>query len=419
MSDASTPVKLRLLLIGLLALILAWGITAASTVAEHASAASNAVSISEPLSLDAQQIYRSLSDADATEAAAFLSGGLEPLSLRYRYEADIAQAARRLEAATAAAGSSTAGSSLATLAAGLPEYTGLVETARANNRQGFPVGAAYLAQASNLMRSTLLPAARDLYAQENAQLSAADNRATALPYLALVVAVLAGVALYRSQRWLTARTHRIVNPGLLLASLAGLASAIWLLSAVTVARANFDVARDQGSAPVEAMARADIAALQAHADESLTLISRGGDTSYQQDFLSLQRRLGPGTGTLLSTASTLAHGSPGGSQAAAAARGAPAWFSTHARVRLLDNGGRYTDAVHLAIGSGAGSSGVLFDRLDSHLTSAIHADQAQFRSAATAGQGDLAGLEAGVIVLAVIMAAGCALGISRRLAEYR
>src|SRR5262249_4769221 len=155
------------------------------------------------------------SDADATEAVAFLSGGLEPQPLRDRYLADITQAARRLEAATAAAGNSAAGSRLATLAAGLPEYTGLVETARANNRQGFPVGAAYLAQASNLMRSTLLPAARALYSKENAQLSSAGNRATAWPYLALIIAVLAGFGLYGSQRWLTRWTRRIINPGLL------------------------------------------------------------------------------------------------------------------------------------------------------------------------------------------------------------
>src|SRR5215471_19535731 len=110
----STPAKLLLLLVALLGVSLAWGAVAAGTVAGHASATGNVVTVSEPLSLDAQQIYRSLSAADATEAAAFLSGGLEPLSLRAQYQADIARAARQLEAATAAAGQSAAGSSLAT-----------------------------------------------------------------------------------------------------------------------------------------------------------------------------------------------------------------------------------------------------------------------------------------------------------------
>ena len=36
--------------------------------------------------------------------------------------------------------------------AGLARYTGLIEQARANNRQGFPVGAAYQRQANERRR---------------------------------------------------------------------------------------------------------------------------------------------------------------------------------------------------------------------------------------------------------------------------
>jgi hypothetical protein len=415
----TTPAKLRMLLVGLILLSLLWGAVAGWTVSGHASATSNVVTVSEPLSLDAQRIYGALSDADATEAAAFLSGGLEPLSLRHRYQADIEQAARELEAATAAAGQSAAASRLATLAAGLPVYTGLVETARADNRFGLPVGAAYLREASAFMRATLLPAARDLYAQENAQLAAAGQQATALPYIAAVVALIAGLVLFLSQRWLARRTHRIVNPGLLLASAAGLASLIWLISALAVAGSHLTAARDNGSAPVEALARADIAALRAHADESLTLIDRSGDDSFQQDFASLQRRLGPGPNTLLTFAAQAAASSPGGGLAAVAERDAPAWFAVHQRVRSLDDGGSYTAAVQLAVSQRPADSGGRFARLHSELTRAIGSDQAYFRTAAAAGQSDLAGLEAGMIVLALVAAAGCAWGVSRRLAEYR
>src|SRR5215472_10543483 len=60
----STPAKLRLLLVGLLALVVLWTGVAVATVAARASATANVVGVSEPLSLDAEQIYRSLSDAD-------------------------------------------------------------------------------------------------------------------------------------------------------------------------------------------------------------------------------------------------------------------------------------------------------------------------------------------------------------------
>jgi len=415
----TTPAKLRMLLVGLILLSLLWGAVAGWTVSSHASAASNVVTVSEPLSLDAEQIYGALSDADATEAAAFLSGGLEPLSLRQRYQADIGKAARELEAATAAAGHSAAASRLATLAAGLPVYTGLVETARADNRLGLPLGAAYLRDASAYMRATMLPAARDLYAQENAQLAAAGQQATALPYIAALVAVIAGLALFYSQRWLARRTHRVVNPGLLLASAAGLASLVWLISALAVAGSHLTAAHDNGSAPVESLARADIAVLRAHADESLTLIDRSGDDSFQQDFASLQRQLGPGPNTLLAAAATAAASSPGSGPAAVAERDAPAWFAVHKIVRTLDNSGSYTAAVHLAVSQRRADSSGRFARLNSDLARAISADQAYFRTAAVAGESDLAGLEAGMIALALVAAAGCAWGVSRRLAEYR
>jgi hypothetical protein len=415
----TTPARLRMLLVGLVMLSLLWGAVAGWTAASHASAASEVVSVSEPLSLDAQRIYGALSDADATEAAAFLSGGLEPFSLRNQYQADIQQAAHELAAAAAAAGHSAAARRLATLAAGLPVYTGLIETARADNRLGLPLGAAYLREASAFMRTRLLPAARDLYAQENAELAAADQRATALPYLAALAALIVGLVLFLSQRWLARRTHRMVNPGLLLASAAVLASLSWLVSALAVGGSQLTAARDNGSAPVEALARADFAVLQAHADESLTLIDRSGDDSYQEDFVLLQRRLGPGPGTLLATAATAAANSPGGGLAAAAEREAPAWFAVHRRVRSLDDDGSYTAAVRLALRRGPDDSGGRFGRLDGELAGAISADQAYFQTAATAGQNDLGGLEAGMIALAVVAAGGCAFGISRRLAEYR
>jgi len=71
------------------------------------------------------------------------------------------------------------------------------------------------------------------------------------------------------------------------------------------------------------------------------------------------------------------------------------------------------------IGPGPDTAGTPFGRLESDLGSAIHADQAVFASSAAAGSSAFTGLQAGIAVLALGMAAGCAWGLSRRLAEYR
>jgi hypothetical protein len=61
----------------------------------------------------------------------------------------------------------------------------------------------------------------------------------------------------------------------------------------------------------------------------------------------------------------------------------------------------------------------LFGQLETDLEAAIGADQSVFASNAAAGSDAFTRLEAGIIVLALVMAVGCGWGLTRRLAEYR
>ena len=434
LDGATTPARLRSLLALLILLSLAWGVLAALTADQHASAAADVVAVSEPLSLDAEQIYTSLSDADATAANAFLAGGLEPTKARQRYQADITEAAIRIEAASALVGSSAArtqlpghlakqastagtavGDDLAILSGQLPAYTDEVGTARADNRLGLPLGAAYLREASTLLRETLLPAASDIYTRESALLTSASAQATGLPLI--VVAVVAGLGLgyvlFRSSRWLSRHTHRVVNYGLLLATLAGLVSLVWLVSAFVVGRGDLLYAQQQGSAPAQAFARAEVAALQAHADESLTLIDNSGEDSYQQDYLAQQKLLGPGPGTLLAAVQAAAGSGGPGRDVAAEAR---AWYQAHATLRAKDDAGNHADAVKSAQ---SGDAATTFARLSTTLSEGINDHQAVFATSARSGRDAFTGLAVGMIVASLVMVAGCAWGLSRRLGEYR
>jgi len=426
LEGATTPARLRLLLALLILLSLAWGALAALTADQHASAAADVVTVSEPLSLDAEQIYTSLSDADATAASAFLAGGLEPAAARQRYQADITEAAIRIEAASALVGSSAArtalpghlanqvsaagsaiGDDLAVLSGQLPAYTDEVGTARADNRLGLPLGAAYLREASALLRGTLLPAASDIYTRESALLTSASAQATGLPLI--VIAVVAGLGLgyvlYRSSRWLSRHTHRVVNYGLLLAALAGLVSLVWLAGAFVAGRGDLLHAQQQGSGPAQAFARAEVAALQAHADESLTLIDNTGDDDYQKDYVKLQKLLGPGPGTLLAAT--------GSSQAASQAQ---AWYRAHQALRAQDDAGNHPGAVAAAQTGDAARS---FARLSTTLSEGKETHQAVFAASARNGRDAFTGLAVGMIVASLVMVTGCIWGLNRRLAEYR
>jgi hypothetical protein len=436
----STPAKLLAGMLVTIAASLAWGVSATGAAVSHTSAANDMVATTGPLSFYAQRIYQSLTDADAIEAAAFLAV-TESAVAREEFHADIERAGTYLRAITAADSTAAARTDLTTLVAEIPEYTMLIGEARADSRGGLPVGASYLQEASSLMRSQLLPAADDLFRRESVRLAGSYAQATGFPVIAVIVAVVCAIALFRVQRWLTSRTHRRLNRGLAAASLAGVISLAWLLSGFFSARTSLIAAHDHGAA-AQSLVQAEIAVLRAHADESLTLINRSGDDASEADFKQTERQLGPGIGTLLSRAQTANAGSPGSRGARAAGKAATAWYAVHRAVRDLDNSGDYPDAVYLAIGSGPAVSPAIirqqeevlteqsglghpttsaeaFAEVERDLTGGIDADHTAFAASATRGDSALGGLTAGMVIASVLMVVGCAWGLNERIAEYR
>jgi hypothetical protein len=184
-----------------------------------------------------------------------------------------------------------------------------------------------------------------------------------------------------------------------------------------VARTDLQRAGGHGSVPAEALAQAAIDTQQARGYEVLNLISRSGDTTFVKDFQAVRARLGPGPGTLLAAA-----GSSGGAGArwtAAAGRDVRAWYTVIGQAYALDSRSQYTTETALVIDPGAGRSTAGFARVEADLSRAIDADHAAFQASATAGRNAFTGLDVVIIAAAALMAAGCAWGLSRRLAEYR
>jgi hypothetical protein len=403
---------------------LAWGAVGAWTVIQHASGAQDVVNTSEPLSLSAQQMYQSLSDADVTATTAFLNGRYPSLSSQQRYAADVVRAGNDLSRLTQAAAASNRQlfASLDAVSSGLPTYTSDVKAAQDQYSLGYLLtGGSFMQVATEEMHLTLLPAAQAIYAQENAGLRAASARATGLPWIVvvLVLAIAIAFVLFRAQRWLWRRTHRRVNYGLLTASLVLVVGVLWLVVAFALARSDLHQGVGHGSSPAETLAQASIDAQQIRGDEIVNLISRSGDAPFVQDFNSVRGKLGPGTGTLLSDAVASSPSGAGTLWATAAARDVQSWYRVNEQAYALDKAANYPAETLLVTGNGASGSTAGFTRVETDLSNAIAADQVIFHGNATAGENAFSGLEAGIIVAAVLMALGCAWGLSVRLAEYR
>jgi hypothetical protein len=371
------------------------------------------------LTADAAELYRSLADAEATVTSGYVSGGLEPAPVRARYDEDIARAAdRAMHAAGRLPVGDPAAVPVATIGTQLPVYTGLVETARAHNRLGLPLGQSYLDRASRLMRSTILPAAEELRQMQTAALAAAYRRGGAIPFAVLLIgaAVLAGVVDHAVLE--RRRTNRVVNLGLLVVGAALVAALLWWVVAVVVAGNRLDGARQHSDAAT-ALDGARIAVLQARSNESLVLIARSGGGSSEQGFTTqVERVLGPGgDGGLLADA---VRSVPDSAARIGAIRTAlVAWRDAHHHVRELDDGGKYRLAVASVTGADPAGSGVAFERLDAALASAIDIEREAFTVDVGRADSALTGLTPGPAVLGLLAAGAVTAGIGRRVGEYR
>jgi hypothetical protein len=407
---SSTPVRLRLAVVSLTVLLGLVAALSAGLVAVRRSALERSTAQTEPLALDAQTAYVSLSDADSTAAGALLSSPAEPASLRARYQQDIADAAAAVSAAEPLATTDPAVTAdLRTLSVGVPTYTAAVERAATNNRLGFPVAGSYQGEANAYMRTTLLPAAESAYRTGLTRLRAEQSTASATwpEAVALGAAVGAVLLLVLVQVWLSRRFHRRLNVGLLAATVLVLVVAGWLAVALATEGSDVDAARTHGSAPLAAYTTARILALQATADDELSLVTRDSDPSYQKDYATVAAQLSSVVGSLhdavvSDTRETLAE--------------------SHASIRRLAGGGDFLDAVASAtdpFGNQSRSLPEVSRLLQGDLTAGVLNSQAGFESATDRATSLLGVAGTGLVVLTLVALACGLAGLAPRVREYR
>lgn len=355
-----------------------------------------------------QELRNDLVSADATATNAFLVGGLEPTEARERYEASLSEAAQAVPSLAATARDAGEAADLAAVSDSVQRYAGLVESARANNRQGFPVGAAYLDQASAALRDEVLPTI-DEVAVSTSQRVDADMGSISLAQALLLFVLLALVALGAVQLWLARRTHRVLNTGLAAASVALLVGGVVTVAAVLGGNG---VARSVASGPYAATVATSEAlslATDAKSMESFTLIKRGSGADFEESY---QTSVTDAKALLAEAAEATGTGSD------------PLplldeWDAKHAEIRELDDGGRWDDAVEAATATGEGSAGAAFaafsDRAHEDVEATSKEAVDRLGSAATTAQ-TAAWI---ALVLGVAGAVAAAAGMNVRLKEYR
>jgi hypothetical protein len=339
-----------------------------------------------------QEIKTSLLRADALATNAFLVGGLENTSQRAAYDDEITSVLEKIaEAADAQPADSTV---LAALNKQVDAYTTAIAQARANNRQGFPVGAAYQTQASQQLRVEAVPILNALVRTNTDRAEGAMGGQH--PFWLLFLGIAALGALFWLNRELGRAFHRRINKGLAFAAIVVLlVTLVSVAGAWLRAGANASLRDGRFSDAVES-ATARTAANDAKANESLRLIKRGSGAQNETAW---------------------------GTDAARVEKNAPSRYlsdwhvytAQHAQIVKLDDGNNWDGAVALATRSDPKDAFTTFDRnLAGEVTQASKSAIHDLRS----GRWVAVTLSALTLLLGVAAAIGVARGIGERRREF-
>ena len=364
---SGTPGRMRVLGVVAALMSLAFGLTGIFSLRAVDKAVDRAGANTAQV-VRAQALYADLLKADASATNGFLVGGLETTDQRAIYDDAMARVVKNI--AEAAKAQPADGTALGALNQHVQAYAGYIAQARAYNRQGLPVGAQYLKLASAGLRADALPvvsAVADAN-QERAdvELGAASNGAPVLWVGILTLMVLGAVGW-----WLAKRTHRYLNPALVLAVLLVLGGVVLTFGALRGLDQALTAVRDGPYRAAVALASARAEAYDAKSNESLTLIARGSGAKFETAYADSAGLVDAGLREA-ATASSAQTGLVGGFGP---------YRTAHAAVRAADDAGNWDEAVALATTSESGSANSAFTTFDTALTAGLNTEVADAQAA--------------------------------------
>jgi hypothetical protein len=346
-----------------------------------------------------QGIKTNLLRADAIATNAFLIGGLEPAEQRAAYDDAIDQTVRAITDAAEAQGADR--KALNALSSAVLDYTGDMELARANNRQGLPVGGAYLRKASAELRTTAIPIVDELVVAN--QDRARDAMDAHNPWFLFLITAVPVLVLVLVNRWIARHFRRRLNVGVLLAAVAVLVVGA---TAVLVVNGQDNQNEDLDTAAFQAVvdgSTARTAANDAKANESLRLIARGSGQGFEEQWVAAAETV---DSALFEPSLT----------------GLRGLWSTykqqHEEIVRLDTEGQWDDAVVAATTTEDGSSSDTFAEFDAQLQDSVSSSGAVTTDTLRDGNDFLLVLAALALIAGLVCAAFAASGVNQRLKEY-
>lgn len=393
-----------------------------------------------PSILAALDMRASLADMDA-DAANYLLGCPDGIaSARDAFEGRRQTVSQRLvDAAQNITYGDAERTPILTLQQNIGTYLQLVSQAETLHRSDPAASLTAYRQATDLMHTTILPAASALDAvnSDHLQTRCLQEKAEAPRLLALFIAVgvLTIAVLLATQLFPLRRTRRLLNLPLLAATLVSIAFVVWVSGTLVSEAGTLKGAKEDAFDSVHALWGARAVAYDANADESLYLLGPQRTAQYDAAFKAQSALLvaAPVTPQLVAGASgdratfkgylgdelrniTF----PGEQQPALDTLSTYGqYLAVDAQIRTLETSGQHQAAVNLDTGTAVGQSDWAFGQFDQALGRTLGINQHYFDFYISQGFADLRSFTyLGPVVM--LLVAGLAwLGLRPRLNEYR
>jgi hypothetical protein len=409
----TTPGRILVSGVVLIALVTLSAFATSTTINDRQQALTTVLNHTEPLASAAGKLYTTLSVADAAAATAFIAGA-EPREVRQRYEQAITDAAVALTRASGGLTDPSMQDLLGRINARLAVYTGLVETARTNNRASKPVGSSYLSEASAMMQQQILPDAKRLYDQTSERVDAETTASTNIPLLGtIVVAVTLLFGIY-SNNWLARKTQRRLNFGFVAGGTAVLIMVVWVGTVLGISTTDSRSAKSTAAESLKTVTNLAITAQQARADETLALIRRGDEDTRKESFYRRLDTMRQMLNDYLNRADAIDKSDLKNANELLAR-----WREADDKINMYIAVGNYQAATQVALGLGEQDATPAFDRLEQSLNNGIEESRRQLRNDIVNARAVLAGATVGAVVLSVVAALAVTIGLWPRMSEYR
>ncbi|MFF3575980.1 hypothetical protein [Streptomyces mirabilis] len=456
----SLPARLRLLRVATVSLAVALALLLALAGLAATSTWDTVAGRDAPRTTSAADLDLALNDMDAQAANILLSSGnagkgrlVTPYEKAVGFYGDARRAIghdlRTL--AVAAQGDHTDEQTVESLTDDFAAYQELIGRALENDGRtgGKPAALGDYREATDLLRNHLLPDARKLVDSNNRAFNTRYAQARSTLATQLVVAVVLGILLLVSlgvlQWYLTRRFHRILNPGVLAATVCAVLAVLLGVQALSATAAHLRGARRDAFDSVVALSRARAIAYDANADESRYLLDPERRDQYAQAFLAKSQQLYGLKGATLATyddelATTWqAYGSDHGDLRftgelrreldnitfAGERAGAEKTVEAYAvyqrddrKIRALLAQGKEREAVAFCMGWEAGTSNAHFGAWMTALDQVTDINRRHYAASVRAGRSVVADLLPGALGALISAAALTALGLRPRLAEF-